>query len=279
MRLQDQVALITGAGRGIGRAIALAYAREGARLALAARTLDELEETAGQAEALGSSTCVIPTDVTEQTEVEEMVRRTLERFSTLDILVNNAGLVGPVGPLQDNDVTYWARTIQVNIVGVFLCCRAALPVMIARNRGKIINLYGGRGRNLSSYGASKVAVADITATLALELEGKNIQVNALSPGSIDTRMWEETRDAAQAIGDVELFESGRRVTTGGGDSMERVAELAVLLAGETSDRLTGRVIQAVSEDFSTLHQRIPSIMASDACTLQVLGSSTESNLF
>jgi len=272
MRLQDQVALITGAGRGIGRAIALAYAREGARLALAARTLRELEETARQAEALGASTCVIPTDVTQQIEVEEMVRRTLERFSNLDILVNNAGLVGPVGPLQDNDVSYWSRTIQVNIIGVFLCCRAALPVMISRNRGKIINLYGGRGRNLSSYSASKVAVADITANLALELEGKNIQVNALSPGSIDTRMWEETRDAAQAIGDVELFESGRRVTSGGGDSIERVAELAVLLAGETSNGLTGRVIQAVSEDFSTLSQRIPLIMDSDACTLQLLGS-------
>jgi len=272
MRLQDQVALITGAGRGIGRAIALAYAREGARLALAARTLSELEETARQAEALGAPTCVIPTDVTQQTEVEAMVRRTLERFSTLDILVNNAGLVGPVGPLQDNDVSYWSRTIQVNIIGVFLCCRAALPVMIARNRGKIINLYGGRGRNLSSYSASKVAVADITATLALELEGINIQVNALSPGSIDTRMWEETRDAAQAVGDVELFEAGRRVTSGGGESIERAAELAVLLAGETSDRLTGRVIQAVSEDFSTLPQRIPLIMASDACTLQLLGS-------
>ena len=272
MRLQDQVALITGAGRGIGRAIALAYAREGARLALAARTLSELEETATQAEALGAPTCVIPTDVTEQTEVEEMVRRTLERFSTLDILVNNAGLPGPVGPLQDNDVSYWSRTIQVNIIGVFLCCRAALPVMISRNRGKIINLYGGRGRNLSSYGASKVAVADITATLALELEGKNIQVNALNPGSIDTRMWEETRDAARAIGDLDLFELGMRVTSGGGASIERAAELAVLLAGETSNSLTGRVIQAVSEDFSTLPQRISSIMASDACTLQLLGS-------
>ena len=272
MRLENQVALITGAGRGIGRAIALAYAREGARLALAARTMSELEETARQAEALGAPTCLIPTDVTEQTEVEEMVKRTLERFSTLDILVNNAGLVGPVGPLQNNDVADWTRTIQVNIIGVFLCCRAALPVMISRNRGKIINLYGGRGRNLSSYGASKVAVADITATLALELEGKNIQVNGLSPGSIDTRMWEETRDAAQAIGDVELFEQGRRVTTGGGASIERAAELAVLLAGETSNSLTGRVIQAVSEDFSTLPQRIPAIMASDACTLQLLGS-------
>ena len=125
---------------------------------------------------------------------------------------------------------------------------------------------------MSSYGASKVAVADITATLALELEGKNIQVNGLNPGSIDTRMWEETRDAAQAIGDVELFEQGRRVTSGGGASMERVAELAVLLAGEVSDGLTGRVIQAVTEDFSTLPERIPSIMASDACTLKLLDS-------
>ena len=272
MRLQDQVALITGAGRGIGRAIALAYAREGARLALAARTLDELEETARQAEALGAPTCVLPIAVTEQAQVEEMVKRTIERFSTLDILVNNAGLAGPVGPLQDNDVAHWTRTIQVNIIGVFLCCRAVLPVMISRDRGKIINLYGGRGRHLSSYGASKVAVADITATLALELEGKNIQVNGLNPGSIDTRMWEETRDAAQAIGDVELFEQGRRVTGGGGASMERVAELAVLLAGETSDGLTGRVIQAETEDFSTLPQRIPSIMASDAGTLKLLGS-------
>ena len=272
MRLENQVALITGAGRGIGRAIALAYAREGARLALAARTMSELEETARQAEALGAPTCLITTDVTEQTEVEEMVKRTLERFSTLDILVNNAGLVGPVGPLQNNDAAHWIRTIQVNIIGVFLCCRAALPVMISRDRGKIINLYGGRGRNLSSYGASKVAVADITATLALELEGKNIQVNALSPGSIDTRMWEETRDAAQAIGDTELFEQGRRVTTGGGASIDRAAELAVLLAGDASNNLTGRVIQAVSEDFSTLPRRIPAIMASDACTLQLLGS-------
>ena len=270
MRLQDQVALITGAGRGIGRAIALAYAREGARLALAARTLSELEETARLAEALGAPTCVITADVTEQAQVEEMVRQTVERFSALDILVNNAGLVGPVGPLQDNDVSHWTRTIQVNVIGVFLCCRAALPVMIARNRGKIINLYGGRGAGLSSYGASKVAVADITATLALELAGKNIQVNALSPGSIDTRMWEETRDAAQAIGDVDLFEQGRRVTSGGGASMDRAAELAVLLAGETTDSLTGRVIQAVSEDFSTLPQRIPSIMASDACTLKLM---------
>ena len=270
MRLADQVAIITGAGRGIGRAIALAYAKEGARLALAARTRSELEETAQQAEALGAATCVIPTDVTDQSEVERMVRQTQERYSAIDILVNNSGLAGPVGPLQDNDVEYWSRTIQVNVIGVFLCCRAVIPVMLSRGRGKIINLYGGRGRHTSSYGASKVAVADMTETLALELEGRNIQVNALNPGSINTRMWEETRDAARAVGDTQLFEYGRRVTSGGGASMERVTELAVVLASESSGILSGRVIQAVTEDFSTLPQRIPAIMSSDARTLRVV---------
>ena len=271
-RLQDRVALITGAGRGIGRAIALAYAREGARLALAARTRSELDETAAQVEALGTATCVVATDVTEESQVEEMVRQTLKTLSTIDILVNNAGLAGPVGPLQDNDVSYWTHTILVNVIGVYLCCRAALPVMISNNRGKIINVYGGRGRNVSSYGASKVAVADITETLAMELAGKNIQVNALSPGSINTRMWEETRDAAQAAGDQELFEYGRRVTSGGGASIERAAELAVFLASDSSGSLSGRVIPATTEDLSTLAQRVPAIMASDAYTLRLLGS-------
>lgn len=271
MRLQGKVALITGAGRGIGRAIALAYAQEGARLALAARTYSELEETADQARDLGAETYVVPTDVSDRAQVDEMVRRTVERFSTIDVLVNNAGLVGPVGPLQDNDVDHWCQTIQVNVIGVFLCCRATLPVMLSQNRGKIINIYGGRGRYLSSYGASKVAVADITETLASELAGVNVQVNALSPGSINTRMWEETRDAAQAIGDAELFEFGQRVTSGGGASIERAAELAVILGSEDSGDLNGRLIQAVTEDLSTLPQRIPDIMASDTGTLRLMG--------
>ena len=271
MQLQDRVALITGAGRGIGRAIALAYAREGARLALAARTDRELDETARLAQALGAETLVVPTDVTDQSQVDHMVGRTLDHFQTVDILVNNAGLAGPVGPLQDNDVSYWTLTIHVNVIGVFLCCRSVLPVMLACDRGKIINLYGGRGRNLSCYGASKVAAADITETLAIELKGKNIQVNALNPGSINTAMWVETQDAAQAIGDHELFEYGQRVTTGGGASIDRAAELAVFLASDSSGELNGRVIEAVTEDLSTLGHRVPRIMAGDGGSLRLLG--------
>ena len=268
MRLTNQVALITGAGRGIGRAIALAYAAEGAKLALAARTVSELEETARQAEALGATTYVVPADVSDESQVNRMVEGALERYAKLDILVNNAGVPGPVGPLWENDVPYWIRTIEVNVTGVFLCCRAALPGMLANNRGKIINIYGGRGRNVSAYGASKVAVADLTETLSLELEGANIQVNALSPGSIHTRMWEETRDAAAAIGDTELYEYGVRVTSGGGASVEGAAELAVFLASDASGTLSGRVFQATTDDFWNLTPLIPAIMASDVYKLR-----------
>jgi 3-oxoacyl-[acyl-carrier protein] reductase len=268
MRLQDRVALITGAGRGIGRAIALSYAKEGARLALSARTLPELEETARQAEALGAETCIIPTDVTDQTQVDEMVKETLDRCSTIDIMVNNAGIGGPVGPLQDNDVKEWTRTIEVNVIGAYLCCRAVLPVMLSRNRGKIINMSGVGGRNCSSYGASKTALVYITEVLAEELDGKNIQVNAMSPGSIHTRMWEETRDGAAAVGDEELFQYGQRVTSGGGASMDRAADLAVFLASDDSGNLSGRLVQAVSDDFPSLPPRVPDIMASDIYKLR-----------
>ena len=268
MRLQDRVALITGAGRGIGRAIALAYAKEGARLALTARTTSELEETEQQAQTLGAATCVIPTDVTDQARVDEMVRHTLDRFATIDILVNNAGVGGPVGELQDNDVSYWIRTIQVNLIGVYLCCRAVLPVMLSHNRGKLINMSGGGGRNLTAYGASKAGLVSLTETISLELQGKNIQVNAISPGSIHTRMWEETRDAAKTVGDAELFQWGQRVTSGGGASMERAAELAVFLASDASGSLSGRLIQAVTDDFASIPPRIGDIMASDTYTMR-----------
>ena len=272
MQLKDKVALITGAGRGIGRAIAIAYAREGAQLALAARSLDELEETAQAAESLGAATCVIGVDVTDRAAVDEMARRSLARFGRLDILVNNAGIVGPVGALEDNDVESWIRTIQVNLVGTYLCCRAVIPALAAAGGGKIINLSGSGSTSapyhLSAYGSSKAAIIRLTEILSLELADKNIQVNALGPGSIHTRMWEEITDRAQAAGDTELYEFGQQVTGGGGASIERAAELAVWLAGQASGDLSGRLVHAVTDDFPNLPPRIPDIMVSDTYTLR-----------
>jgi NAD(P)-dependent dehydrogenase (short-subunit alcohol dehydrogenase family) len=271
-QLHNRVALITGAGRGIGRAIALAYAKEGAKLALAARTRRDLEQTAQQAQALGASTCVVPVDVSDPTQVEDMVRQTVEQFATIDILVNSAGIAGPVGPLQDNEITAWIQTIQVNLIGTYLCCRAVLPIMQKQNRGKIINLSGAGAsnawRHLSAYGASKVAVVRLTETLALELEGSNVQVNVLGPGSIHTQMWEELRDRAHAAGDAQLYALGQRVTSGGGASLERAAALAVFLASNASGALSGRLISAVTDDFRNLPTQIQRIMASDALTLR-----------
>jgi 3-oxoacyl-[acyl-carrier protein] reductase len=270
--LHERVALITGAGRGIGRAIALAYAAEGARLALAARTRSELEHTAQAAQTRGASTCILQVDVSDQTQVEDMVRQTVTRFGTVDILVNNAGIAGPVGALHENDVAAWIRTVQVNLIGTYLCCRAVLPIMLAQNCGKIINLSGAGATNawphLSAYGVSKVAVVRLTETLALELQGTNIQVNALGPGSVHTQMWEELRDGAHTAGDAQLYALGQRVTSGGGASIDQAAALAVFLASEASGTLSGRLVSAVSDAFDHIPARIDQIMSSDTWTLR-----------
>lgn len=271
-QLQQRIALITGAGRGIGRAIALAYAHEGANLALAGRTRSALEQTAQEAQALGVTACVVPVDVADPTQVDVMVRHTVAEYGRIDILVNNAGMAGPVGPLQDTDVSAWIQTIQVNLIGTYACCRAVLPIMRQQQRGKIINLSGAGAtnawRNLSAYGASKVAVVRLTETLALELDGTNIQVNALGPGSIHTDMWEELRDQAQAAGDAQLHALGQRVTSGGGASLARAAALAVFLASDASGTLSGRLLSAVTDDFPALAVQVQRIMASEAFTLR-----------
>ena len=272
MRLQDKVALITGAGRGIGRAIALAYAAEGARLALAARSLDQLEETSAAARAIGADTRIIGVDVTDQAAVDAMVQQATGEFGRIDILVNNAGIVGPIGAIEANDVDSWLQTVQVNLVGTYLCCRAVIPVMAAGGGGRIINLSGSGATSapyhLSAYGSSKAAVIRLTEILSLELADKNIQVNALGPGSIHTNMWEEITNQARAVGDDELYRFGLQVTGGGGAPIDRAAELAVWLASDAANGLSGRLIHAVMDDFPSLTPQIPDIMASDRYTLR-----------
>jgi NAD(P)-dependent dehydrogenase (short-subunit alcohol dehydrogenase family) len=275
MKLDGQVAVITGSGRGIGRAIALAYAREGAKLALAARSETELQETVSAVSELGAEAIAVRTDVTSQEDTERLAHRVVERFGRIDVLVNNAGNSGPVGPLHVNDIADWVNTINVNLTGTFLVCRAVIPVMLERSGGKIINLSGAGATNawsnMSAYCSSKAAVVRLTEVLAQELDGKGITVNALGPGSVHTGMWDKmTEEAAQAGADF-IHELGLRVTSGGGASIDECAELAVWLASDESGALTGRLISAATDDFRALPPRIAEIMAGDAFTLRRVG--------
>ncbi len=206
-RLEGRTALITGAGGGIGRGIARCLAEEGASLALADIALEGAERTRMEVEALGAKAAVLRLDVTEATDCEAAVRRTREEMGGLDILVNNAGVIGgpdfKLGlPLADITEADWDATYQVNVKGVFLLCRAALPAMQPGKWGRIINISSRAGRDgreaIPHYSASKAAVIIFTQALAREAARDGITVNAVCPGLIWSPMWEQLAALYQA---------------------------------------------------------------------------------
>jgi 3-oxoacyl-[acyl-carrier protein] reductase len=272
MRLERKVAIVTGAGRGIGQVIALALAGEGASTVLVSRTLSEIEGTAAQVQALGCETLAIQVDVSSQTDVTRMINETTQTFGTVDILVNNAGIQGPIGPLVENDVDGWVQTVMINLVGTFLCCQAVLPVMIRQRRGKIINLSGGGATgprpNFSAYAASKAAVVRLTETLAEEVKPYNIQVNAIAPGAAATRMQDEIVAAGVAAGEQAVTEA-QRVLGSGGMALDMPADLAVFLASDDSDGLTGKLIAASYDGWQSWDaDRIAELMSAPWFTLR-----------
>ena len=268
-RLHGKVALITGGGRGIGQAIARAYAAEGALLALAARTDAELQATAEEIRSeFGSDVTTEVTDVRDRQQMEGAVAHALERFGTIDVMVNNAGNTGEIGPLWKLDPERWANVISVHVLGTYYGCRAVIPGMLERGSGRIVNMAGVGGPNDTSYDAAKTAIVNMTENLSVELAGTGVTVNAISPGSIHTRMWEEVRDMALAAGDMELYEKGVQVTSGGGASIERAAQLAVLLGSDACGGLSGRLIRAALDAFEDIPARVEAIMSSDALLLR-----------
>ena len=199
MQLKDKVAIITGSGRGIGRAIALAYAAEGARVVIAARSTSQLDEVAAEITTQSGEVLAVPTDMRIRTEVENLVHQTVDRFGRVDILVNNAG-VNPRGLFLDSTDEEWEQGWQINVMGVVYACRATLPIMQEQGSGNIINVGSGMGQvghaNLSVYCASKAALHGLTQAIAEEVWEDGIIANVLIPGPVRTELskpaWEST---------------------------------------------------------------------------------------
>lgn len=191
MKLENHIAIITGGGRGIGRATALAFAREGADVVLAARTPSEIEGVAGEVRALGRDALAIPTDVTQKSQVDAMVKQTYERFGKVDILVNNAGVAihNPIPKIREED---WDANIAVNLKGVFLCTQAVFSQMCERKYGHIVNVSSISGkhghRNGGAYCAAKFGVVGFTETTNNEGRPHGVKAYAVCPGPVDTKM-------------------------------------------------------------------------------------------
>jgi NAD(P)-dependent dehydrogenase (short-subunit alcohol dehydrogenase family) len=252
MELGGQVAIVTGAGRGIGRAVALELGRLGADIVVAELDRDGAERTAAEVKGLGRRVSVVPTDVTSCADLATMAERTRAEFGRIDILVNNAGIYRAAAPL---DVTeeHWDAVMAVNAKAVFFASRAVLPAMIAQKRGSIVSLASMAGkignRNNLPYNASKAAVISITKSLALAHARDGIRVNCVCPGFVETDMWTVVaREQGALMGlSPEEFTRARaaQVPLGRMERPEDVAQVVVFLASPRAAYMTG---QAISVD-------------------------------
>lgn len=236
--LEGKVALVTGASRGIGRAIAVALAESGADVALAARTVDALEETAKQIGVAGRRALVLPTDVTDSKQVEQSIAKTISELGGLEIVVNNAGGSRFMSPLIGVREEGWDKSINVNLKSAYLVCKTVGPHLLNQGKGSVINIASVAGIHgsptLSFYSAAKHGLIGLTRTLAKEWAPMGVRVNAISPGSVDTDIWGTLREDPDFISSLIT-----QIPMGRWAQPEEIAGAAVFLASDASSFMTG----------------------------------------
>ena len=273
--LNSRVAIITGASQGLGLQIAKHYLSAGANLVLCARNHEHLKSATLELGAQLSEhqkIYSIVADVSSESDVNNVLHLTLEKFGTCHILVNNAGIYGPMGTIDDVDINEWIRAIQVNLFGSVLMSRAVIPLFKKQKYGKLIQLSGGGATaplpNLSAYAASKAAVVRYAETLAEELRDFGIDVNAIAPGALNTRMLDEVIDAGPEKVGKNFYDKSLQQKEGGGSSLELAANLAVFLASSASDGISGKIISAAWDRWEEWSDHINELKYSDVYTLR-----------
>jgi NAD(P)-dependent dehydrogenase (short-subunit alcohol dehydrogenase family) len=272
MTLAGRVAIVTGGSRGIGLAIARALGTAGARVAIAARTVRELEAARVSLESTGLEVLARPTDVTRAEDVQALVAAVLTKWGRVDVLVNTAGVLGAIGRLDESDPAEWRHAFEVNVFGTMHACAAVLPAMRAQRAGKIVNLAGGGigGPGVmprwSAYTASKAAVVQLTESLAREVADDGIQVNAIAPGAVVTEMTAAVVAAGPERAGKALYEQTLEQRQSGGEPPELGAKLVVWLASDASGALTGKMLSAKWDKVESLD--IPTTNKSSRYTLR-----------
>lgn len=246
--------LVTGAGRGIGKRLAIGFAAAGNRVALLARSKAELDLAHLEIEHAGGNALRLRADVTDFEQVNAAVDRTRVHYGEVNVLICAAAIPGPIGPFVDQSPKAWIDTIHTNLLGVMNACKAVLPHMIARREGKIIVLSGPGAAiarpNFSVYAASKAAVVRLVETVAEEVREHNIQMNCMAPGGTYTHMTDEILRAGDRAGWKET-EEALEIRQTGGVAPEKQIQLALFLASQESNHISGKLIH-VSDDWKKL---------------------------
>jgi NAD(P)-dependent dehydrogenase (short-subunit alcohol dehydrogenase family) len=256
--MRDKSVLITGAGRGIGKRLAMGFATAGARVGLLSRSQPELDLAKLEIEQAGGNALRLRADVRDLEQLSAAVDRMRAVFGGLNVLIAAAGVPGPIGPLLSTKPKAWNETIEINLIGIANACRAVLPHMIEKRSGKIIVMAGNGASysrpNFTAYAASKAAVVRLAECLADEVLDYNVQVNAMIPGNSYTYMTDEILHAGEErAGRREVEEAGQvRIT--GGESPEKQTQLALFLASERSNHITGKLL-SVSDDWRRFEQK------------------------
>jgi NAD(P)-dependent dehydrogenase (short-subunit alcohol dehydrogenase family) len=274
MRLESRCAIITGANQGLGLEIARAFLREGASILICARERAKLNNARDHLLGFAKKNQQVIAEVANvarEEDVARIVSRAIEEFGNVQILVNNAGIYGPKGTIDEVDWNEWVRTIEINLYGSVLMCRHLIPHMKERGYGKIVQLSGGGATNplprISGYATSKAAIIRFAETLAEEMREHRIDVNAVAPGALNTRLLDEVLEAGpDKVGNA-FYERALKQKKEGGAPLDRGADLCVFLASAQSDGISGKLLSAVWDPWEELPHHVLDL-AGDVYTLR-----------
>lgn len=276
IKLSGQCALITGATHGLGFEIAKTFVKEGASIYICSRTHKDVHKTIQNLRQLAKlqdqivDGCVC--DIADTKSIDALVRNTLDIFPNLDILVNNAGVYGPFGTIEQVDWHSWIQAIQINLIGPIYLTKSLVEHFKTRKTGKIINISGGGATapmpGISAYAVSKCGFVRFTETLAHELQDFGVDVNAIAPGALATRLTDEVIDAGPDVLNPDFIQKMKEIQSNGGTPLSIGARCVVYFASTKSDKISGRLISALWDKWETLHKHSDELAASDIYTLR-----------